>query len=605
MASRSRSNSRQTRIGALTPARLLEMLDDRFKVLAYGSRKAPIRQQTLHATLDWSYSLLSDSEATFARALSVFAGAFSVEGAIALAPNDTPPETTIYVLSSLSAKSFLVVDWQEGAVTYRLLETTRAYLMERLQFAGEENDAKRRHAKLMCALLERADNPTAPGPARERGAKFGRWLNDIRSALAGTLSSDQDAALGIRLAVATLPLWSELSFLGECREMSERALARLNAAPVPDQRMRAHLLLGVAIAGIYVPEDVDAHRLTWQSALQAARAIDNADLLAQVLSGLARCEMHTGRHTDALEHACELRSIAKGLENSWARDEGDLLLAHGEVYTAQFPRALARFKQLVKHQARLELSSRRGMQQVAPHLQLAISFAITLWLTGSPAQAGLAADAAVRDAQETGHQQSLREVLAKTFPLTLWNGHVDRASRYAAEFARLVTLHRVVIWEPVPQSLNVLVACAAGKQVQAEELVAACEAMLALPPLPIRPIYLLMVADALVKRGRLVDAKLAIDAAHAGIQASQGERWPIPELLRVEAALASRSGDARTAEQLLLQSLTLADQPARRACPFAPPSAWHNYGGMPRTRGGRRSCTCHRKGRRWCRHEGL
>jgi predicted ATPase len=159
-----------TRIGALTPARLLEMLDDRFKVLACGSRKAPLRQQTLRATLDWSYSLLSDSEARFARALSVFAGAFSVEGAIALAPDDTPPETTINILSSLAAKSFLVVDWQESAVTYRLLETMRAYLLERLQFAGEENDAKRRHAKFTCTPLERTGNQPATGATREWGA---------------------------------------------------------------------------------------------------------------------------------------------------------------------------------------------------------------------------------------------------------------------------------------------------------------------------------------------------------------------------------------------------------------------------------------------------
>jgi hypothetical protein len=173
----------------------------------------------------------------------------------------------------------------------------------------------------------------------------------------------------------------------------------------------------------------------------------------------------------------------------------------------------------------------------------------------------LAADAAVRDAQETGHQQSLCEILAKGVTLVaLWNGHVDRASQYAAEFARLVTLCRLAIWKPVSQCLDALVACAAGKQVHAEQLVAACDAMLALPPPQIRPIYLAMVADELVTRGHLVEARIPIKAARAKLQASQGERWPIPELLRVEAALASRSGDERTAEGLLLQSLALADE---------------------------------------------
>jgi hypothetical protein len=123
-----------------------------------------------------------------------------------------------------------------------------------------------------------------------------------------------------------------------------------------------------------------------------------------------------------------------------------------------------------------------------------------------------------------------------------------------------VTLYRLAISKLVSQCLDAVVACAAGKQVHAEQLVAACDAMLALPPPPIRPIYLAMVADELVTRGHLVEARIPIKAARAKLQASQGERWPIPELLRVEAALASRSGDERTAEELRLQSLALADE---------------------------------------------
>jgi predicted ATPase len=550
-----------TRIGALTPAQLLKTLDDRFKVLAYGARTAPQRQQTFHATLDWSYNLLSDNEATLLRALSVFAGAFGIEGAIALAPNDTLPQTTVDILSALATKSFLIIDWQESAVTYRLLETTRAYLSGRLRFNGEENEAKRHHATFMCELLERADNPSAPVGAREWRVKFGRCLEDVRSALAWTLSSGEDVALGIRLAVAALPLWSELSLLGECRETSERALARLDSMALPDQRVRARLLLGLAIASTHVPDDADAHRRTWVNALQAARTIDDADVLAQVLSGLARCEMFIGRHTDALGHVHELRSLAEALEHGWARDESEVLQAHSEIYKAQFLKALARLERLVERQARHQLVFRRGMQQVAPHLQLAVVLAATLWLTGSPARAALAADAAVRDAHETGHQQSLCEILAKGVTLVaLWNGHIDRASSNAAEVARLVTQYRLAIWKPVSLCIDVLVACGAGKQVRVEELVAASDAMLALPSPLVRPIYLAMIANELITRGHLVEARLPIGAARAKLQASQGERWSIPELLRVEAALASRSGDGRTAEKLLLQSLASANE---------------------------------------------
>jgi predicted ATPase/DNA-binding winged helix-turn-helix (wHTH) protein len=550
-----------TRIGAWTPTQLLEMLDDRFKVLAHGDRKAPLRQQTLHATLDWGYSLLSDGEAAFVRALSVFAGKFCAEGAIAVAPSDTPPETAIDVLSSLAAKSFLVLEWRKSAVGYRLLETMRAYLLARLRLAGEEREAKRRHAEFICALLERMGNGSATDAIQGWGAKFAHCLDDVRSALAWTLSSDEDAALAVRLAVVALPLWSELSLHDECRETSERALARLEAMPIPDQRLRAHLLLGVAMGSICVPEDADAKRRRWETALRAAHAIDDADLLAQVLSGLARCEMLAGRHIDALRHAHELRSVAKRLNSSWARDEGDLLLARAEIYQARLPQALTRLEQLVDRQAQSQLAFRRGMQQIDPRLQLGATFAATLWLTGAPARAALVADATVREAREAANRQSLCQILSMgTTAVALWNGHTSRASRYAAELARLVAQYELTIWKPVSLCLEVLVACAVGKEVQREDLLAACDAMLALPPQLVRPIYLVMIADQLVARGHLIEAKLPIGASRAKLEASQGERWPIPELLRVEGILASRSGDARTAERLLLQSLASADE---------------------------------------------
>jgi hypothetical protein len=325
--------------------------------------------------------------------------------------------------------------------------------------------------------------------------------------------------------------------------------------------MRAHLLLGVAMGSTYLPEEADAQRRAWESVLRAARANGDADLLTQVLGGLARCEMFNGWHTDALGHIHELRGIAKRLKSDWATDEGDLLLATVEVYQAQLPKALARLEQLVERQARNPLARRRSMEQISPRLQSTATFAVTLWLTGAPARAASEAEVTVREAQETSHRESLCLILSMgATAVALWNGHIDRASGYAAELARLVAQYQLTIWKPASLSLDVLVACASGKRVQAGELVAACDAMLALPAPLIRPIYLAMIADELVTRGHVVEARRPIRAAHAKLQASQGERWSVPELLRVEAALASRSGDRRTAEQLLLRSLVLADE---------------------------------------------
>ena len=142
-----------TRIVGRTPAQLLEMLDDRLDILDCGSRDMPGRQQTLHATLEYSYRLLSGSEAAFARALSLFSGVFGVEEAIAVAPDDIPPGIALEILPSLAAKSLLVVDWQNSVVTYRLPGTMRAYLLDRLRLGGEEEGTRRRHEALLRSRL--------------------------------------------------------------------------------------------------------------------------------------------------------------------------------------------------------------------------------------------------------------------------------------------------------------------------------------------------------------------------------------------------------------------------------------------------------------------
>ena len=130
---------------------------------------------------DISYSLyIFHQPIMLGLVLACYRPAFpTVEGAIALAPRNTLPETAVAILSALAAKSFLIVDWQESAVTYRLLETMRAYLSEQLRSNGEENDAKHRHAMFMCTLLEGVGKPLTTVGAREWRAKVGRCLEDV------------------------------------------------------------------------------------------------------------------------------------------------------------------------------------------------------------------------------------------------------------------------------------------------------------------------------------------------------------------------------------------------------------------------------------------
>ena len=172
-----------TRVDSFGVGGLLKQLNDRFRLLI-GRRAGPERHRTLTATLDWSYSLLSDSEAALLRAVSVFAGVFDIDGASAVA--DVAPAETAERLAQLAAKSLLATDLDADHIAYRLLETTRTYCLERLRVSGEDHAVRQRHAEHMCTTLERAASEWAQRPAGEWGSAYGRVIDDLRGALTWT-----------------------------------------------------------------------------------------------------------------------------------------------------------------------------------------------------------------------------------------------------------------------------------------------------------------------------------------------------------------------------------------------------------------------------------
>src|SRR5215831_9110060 len=126
---------------------LATLLDDRFGVLTSGRRTALPRQQTLRATIDWSYDLLPEAERRLLRRLAVFVGGFTLEAAAAVAEGaavaDVPPIDSI---ANLVAKSLVVFEASTSPARWRLLETIRAYALLKLAESGEIDSARRLHA---------------------------------------------------------------------------------------------------------------------------------------------------------------------------------------------------------------------------------------------------------------------------------------------------------------------------------------------------------------------------------------------------------------------------------------------------------------------------
>ncbi len=214
------------RLATLAVDAVAGRLDDCFGLLTGGSRTALPRQQTLRATMEWSYGLLSAGEQRLLRHLSVCVGGCTAAAAAVCAAEGTPVGATPDLLDGLVAKSLLGLEDADGAGRYRLLETVRQYGWERLEEAGEATAARRRHAAYYLSLAEEAE-PALTGPDQ------GRWLqrldreyDNLRAALRWARDGgEQEQESGLRLAAALWRFWYVRGRQSEGRQWLEDLLA--------------------------------------------------------------------------------------------------------------------------------------------------------------------------------------------------------------------------------------------------------------------------------------------------------------------------------------------------------------------------------------------
>ncbi len=233
------------RIRSLSVEQINARLEDCFSLLTGGKRTALPRQQTLRATLDWSYDLLTERERTVLRRLAVFASGFTLEAACSVASDvviDTSAVTD--VLAQLVERSLVVADTNAAGARYRLLETTRAYAVEKLAQSNETATIRRLHAQHFRVQLDLAPEDWLTMREADWHARYLPELDNVRAGLDWAFGRDGDPAIGIGLCGASGPIWMELSLAGEGRQRMETAIARMDETPELDQA-RVFLWLGM------------------------------------------------------------------------------------------------------------------------------------------------------------------------------------------------------------------------------------------------------------------------------------------------------------------------------------------------------------------------
>ena len=419
---------------------LAARLDDRFGVLTSGRRTALPRQQTLRATIDWSYELLPQAERAILRRLAVFRGAFTIAAAVAVVIDERITATdAIEGIANLAEKSLIATDVTGNIAYRRLLDTTRLYALMKLAESGEIDGAQRRHAAYFRDALALPASGSGSGLSNEELTRRVREVDNVRAALDWAFSPAGNIAVGVDLTAAYAPVWRHLSLMAECRERCERALVVFAARGISNKRvqMRLQLALGNALAATVSPAEETKTVLT--QALETANILGDLDAQASALRSLHGVLVFRGEYGRARTAAEQHQQIAYGIGDPAIVAVADRLMGN-TLLTLGRPREAQQCLERVlrspvppddPHQTMPRQSDDRAMARAM--------LARALWLQGFAEKARHEAEASLEELRGADHRLPFCRVLyfgfCRIVPMTGDFAAAERAIRRLIEVA--------------------------------------------------------------------------------------------------------------------------------------------------------------------------
>jgi predicted ATPase/DNA-binding winged helix-turn-helix (wHTH) protein len=525
------------RAAALGIAGVAAGLDDRFRLLTGGRRTAVPRHQTLRATLDWSYELLTEPERVVLRRLAIFAGGFTLEVASAVAADgEITAANVVDCLASLVAKSLVTTDAGSVSVRYRLLETTRVYMLEKLVQAGEFDEVARRHAERYLDLFEGAEAAAAARPTDEWLADYVQRMDNLRAALDWAFTPGGDASVGVALTAAAVPLWMHLSLMEECRGRVERALAAIAAGAGQDAHREMKLLAALGTSLVYTRGAVSEVDAVTTKALEIAESLGDAEYQLRLLWGLWAFRVSGGQHRGALTLAQKFYTLAAKRPDPNDRLIGEQIIGASQHYLGDLFSARGHLERVVAHYVapaqKSEIVRFRVDQWAAAHVYLAR----ILWLQGLPDQAMRTAESSVAAARATNHAMSLGLALAvAACPIVLWIGDLAAAEHYVEMLLEHSRRHALPRWRALGRSYQGVLAIQRGDLSMGLQLL---RAGFAEPGAAgsVPRFFTFLLAEALGRAGQIADGLAAVEEAIVRSERSE-ERWAVAEMLRIKGEL--------------------------------------------------------------------
>jgi predicted ATPase/DNA-binding winged helix-turn-helix (wHTH) protein len=546
--------------GAYGLRKTADLLDNRLDVLQQGRRTAVSRHQTLAATLDWSYETLSNMERLVFRRLAVFAGTFSLEACLAVvATEDVEAPDVLATVGSLVKKSLVAPEGVEPELRYRLLDTTRAYALEKLRDSSETDVTARRHAFYYQALMQGLHLESSAGRRAGGGLTgYAEHLGNVRHALQWTFRDGNDRQRAVSLAASAIPLFLRLSLLTEAHEWARRAMDLLDEG-MRGTRLEMELQGALAVTGMFAQGNSEDIRLALMRSLELSGEV--SDPLHELRSLIW---LHTFHHRHGDQRAC-LEFARRG--ELVARQVGEpaaMATAHSALgigYHFFGDQQAARRHLEHAHNMSAQSADSDIGAFVLDYPTFAPAFlARTLWLQGYPGRAELIARRSVEAAEGLGQPITLCVVLLAARSVFFFNGDYDAGEDYVEQFHEHAERHSLAPYRQMALGLRGELLLRQGKVEEGVRLLSS-----ALDELHRLRYGLLttalnsVLAEGLAGMGRLDEALALADQTIELVQRGGDLHW-MPEILRIKGAIlvSQAQPDQALAEACYLRSIELA-----------------------------------------------
>jgi len=337
------------RLRILSPEALLARLASRFDVLQGGTRDLPARHRTLRGTIDCSHELLGDQERRLFRRLAVFAGGATFEAveAVCSLDRDGAGDVLEAIATLMDGNLLTGTIGRDGEMRIGMLETMRAYALERLEQSGELERIRRSHAEYYAAFAERAKPHLTGADERRWAGRIRDERDNLREALGWSRAGG--VTLGLRICVALWRYWESHSGIVE----GHGWLRTLLALPSERNTLRSDALRAAASFSLYQGE-YDAARAELEEALAILDGLADERRLAVVLNHLGLLASHRGDYAEARRVLEQSLIIKRRLGDDWLIANGAVNLGLLADYEGDHARAYA------LHTESLALFRRRG-----------------------------------------------------------------------------------------------------------------------------------------------------------------------------------------------------------------------------------------------------